>query len=854
MSQQQNQNSAISTAGIETSKVNVTFSPQFLALLSEHLYSSPNKAFEELISNSWDANATEVYVRIPGDLKLDNAAIWILDNGTSMNVSGFEQLWSIASSSKRNTEIISGRKQIGKFGIGKLATYVLANELTYICKAKDGVIRIITMDYRLIDEAKSSHIDQLPLSVREISSIEEIKEVLKKYEFGDEIGELIDKNVPPVEKQGMSEDEFGGLNPTVSGSSNTWTLAILTSLKEEGKSIQEGWIKRLLSTALPLGSSISIEVNSTLIRPSKSTKPVQKSWKVGTELDFDEFSIEDGTSINIQKFDKPYHHVKIEGLGEITGTATLYESNIRGGKSDNLGDSNGFFVNVLGRVINPEDNLFKMSDLNLSVLSQFRAAIRVDDLDKQISANREAIAESRELKIVRGFLRKLFNLGRREFGKIEEKKFYDAGKGRKDDLGSVPVATLNAVIQKSLEDEEEFPPFVQVQDEQKIRDEKAAWIEDTKMDLSSSISKVEFRDEFPHGILVKYDIETRTIVINKNHPFTKENTRTTEQINTLKDTAIVDLLTDAYILNSGIPADIYNDITQHRDRVMRLIAQIRRNSAAQIIASLDDWKSDAKPFEHIVGDALEYLGLSVDRYGNPGEPEGVATAFVTPKADESKDVYSLTYDAKSTKHSRAKTGNVNMAGLARHKKDHSANYALVVAPDFQEGALEKEALENKITPMMSSTLARLVSITVGFGPISLQRLKDVFEIYNPKDVDNWVSDLETEMKQKTVVDLNVLVAALEKLVTKNRMDVLGCDSIAQKYREISGSDSRPTRIDIAQVFRGLSLVAPNAVYIDPSHGFDVFVLTQPSMLISEIKRQTQAIPKDLKVGTINESQ
>lgn len=125
----------------------------------------PTRHFEELISNSWDANATEVYVRIPGDLKLENAAIWILDNGTSMNVSGFEQLWSIASSSKRNTEIISGRKQIGKFGIGKLATYVLANELTYICKAKDGVIRIITMDYRLIDEAKSSHIDQLPLSV-----------------------------------------------------------------------------------------------------------------------------------------------------------------------------------------------------------------------------------------------------------------------------------------------------------------------------------------------------------------------------------------------------------------------------------------------------------------------------------------------------------------------------------------------------------------------------------------------------------------------------------------------------------------------------------------------------------------
>jgi hypothetical protein len=68
-----------------------------------------------------------------------------------MDVDGFRALWSVATSAKRINPDPNARKPIGKFGVGKLATYLLANELTYICKAADGFIRIITMDYRRID-------------------------------------------------------------------------------------------------------------------------------------------------------------------------------------------------------------------------------------------------------------------------------------------------------------------------------------------------------------------------------------------------------------------------------------------------------------------------------------------------------------------------------------------------------------------------------------------------------------------------------------------------------------------------------------------------------------------------------
>ena len=55
--------------------VNVSIGPRFLELFSENLYSSPNKAFEELVANSWDAGAKCVYISMPSNLASPTAAI-----------------------------------------------------------------------------------------------------------------------------------------------------------------------------------------------------------------------------------------------------------------------------------------------------------------------------------------------------------------------------------------------------------------------------------------------------------------------------------------------------------------------------------------------------------------------------------------------------------------------------------------------------------------------------------------------------------------------------------------------------------------------------------------------------------
>ena len=110
------------SVGTKTTDISVEISTRFLEHFSEQLYSSPQKAFEELIANGWDAGADFVDIRIPDDLSSEQATITVFDNGISMNESGLRELWHIAFSPKKDSRLQHGRQMVGKFGIGKLAT------------------------------------------------------------------------------------------------------------------------------------------------------------------------------------------------------------------------------------------------------------------------------------------------------------------------------------------------------------------------------------------------------------------------------------------------------------------------------------------------------------------------------------------------------------------------------------------------------------------------------------------------------------------------------------------------------------------------------------------------------------
>jgi HSP90 family molecular chaperone len=114
--------------GKQISTIDVRISYRIIQLFSEGLYSSSNKAIEELVSNSFDAGANNVHVILSPDLLADGATIVVIDDGIGMDESALRQHWVIGVSEKRNADRqpVKGRPPIGKFGIGKLATYVLA--------------------------------------------------------------------------------------------------------------------------------------------------------------------------------------------------------------------------------------------------------------------------------------------------------------------------------------------------------------------------------------------------------------------------------------------------------------------------------------------------------------------------------------------------------------------------------------------------------------------------------------------------------------------------------------------------------------------------------------------------------
>ena len=85
----------------------------------------------------------------PGPFTADRILVW--DNGESMDVEGLKQLWWIAKSPKLaagRTQTRNGqtRKLIGKFGIGKLASYAVGRVISHLCRSGDEFY-LVSVDY-----------------------------------------------------------------------------------------------------------------------------------------------------------------------------------------------------------------------------------------------------------------------------------------------------------------------------------------------------------------------------------------------------------------------------------------------------------------------------------------------------------------------------------------------------------------------------------------------------------------------------------------------------------------------------------------------------------------------------------
>ena len=96
----------------------VTVDKSHLITIGEKLYSESIELIRELVNNAYDADATEV------DIRMTDQSIEIRDNGTGMDREGLKQYFNIGSPEKvvHAKSPIYQRDRIGQFGIGKFAS------------------------------------------------------------------------------------------------------------------------------------------------------------------------------------------------------------------------------------------------------------------------------------------------------------------------------------------------------------------------------------------------------------------------------------------------------------------------------------------------------------------------------------------------------------------------------------------------------------------------------------------------------------------------------------------------------------------------------------------------------------
>ena len=115
------------------------FHIKVLGRLLEHLgvqmYKQRDAAIAELVSNSWDAGANNVWITIPEGANFNPFASRILieDDGCGMDENDLQDKYLVIGRNRRTSEgsdEFDGRKVMGRKGIGKLAGFGIATNMT----------------------------------------------------------------------------------------------------------------------------------------------------------------------------------------------------------------------------------------------------------------------------------------------------------------------------------------------------------------------------------------------------------------------------------------------------------------------------------------------------------------------------------------------------------------------------------------------------------------------------------------------------------------------------------------------------------------------------------------------------
>ena len=142
----------------------ITVDKRIITILSGSTYNNFPKALKEIISNSYDADASEVKITV--DIK--GETITVEDNGLGMSESDFDFYLRIAGKTRSTREFtLSGRKRIGQFGVGFLSVFPFCRTYNIESKKKGSpeIIFAAIPNHKFVEEDQKvlTDIEEIPI-------------------------------------------------------------------------------------------------------------------------------------------------------------------------------------------------------------------------------------------------------------------------------------------------------------------------------------------------------------------------------------------------------------------------------------------------------------------------------------------------------------------------------------------------------------------------------------------------------------------------------------------------------------------------------------------------------------------
>lgn len=734
-----------------------------------------------------------------------------------MSREGLSNLWQIGRSNKREAEIElrARRKQIGKFGIGKLATYAIAQRVTYVTR-QDKELLSVTLDFSLFTRTPEGSGDPVELDIRSVPDWSALRTQTALVEA--------------CRRSDLSLDHL------LREGDVSWTFSILEDLKAKALGIQSGRLRRVLSTAMPLKSGFKLILNGEPISSSKEEYEAAVEFSLAQLPPSRLSALKKKTGIDWTAGDKEILSPSFPS--GISGKVVVSRKSLVG-KSDDMGRSHGFFIRVRGRLVNEEDPLFGLPPLSHSTLNRFRADVEADDLDEVLTAPREGVRVSDLRERMQALLGEVFNEAREKYEESLRREDLKAGRKPEHQRTDVspqlverPVADILATTKRGETEADEGWFYLEVPEEANLQPLVAGLYAKSRARYAykyTSMGKT--------GRLVRFEPASATFLLNEDHEFVRAHSDDPRARMLLEDVATAEAMLEVYLREHDVHPHAIGEVLERRDHLLRSLAKEHVYSLEAIETLLRDSSGAQYDLEVALVIAMRALGFVAQHIGGSGKADGVAR-FSDYQAGERK----ITLEAKSNEDGQPSLQQLDFAGLAQHVQDEQADGCLLIASSYpgesrgEDSAVSRRATDNAVSCWTIDQVARIVAAAESRHITAQQVLDIVLRRFTPAEVTRAVDELLSNPEWDTRRLYQAVIEALKSL--KDRLPdvvrtvdlVAGEVSRLPEFRGIKHADVTASIRELAHASRGALTLSDSRILVHHS--------------IEEIERRVAALTGD----------